>query len=53
MQNKLRTIPGFKKIGEWKRFSLSDSYDLFFAICGSPTELIRVAALGDDLPPEK
>jgi len=33
--------PGMEKV------SLSNSYDLFFAICGSPTELIRVASLGD------
>jgi Glycosyl transferases group 1 len=33
--------PGMEKV------SLNDTYDLFFAICGSPAELIRVAALGN------
>jgi len=33
--------PGMEKV------SLTDTYDLFFTICGSPTELIRVASLGD------
>lgn len=33
--------PGMEKV------SVGDTYDLFFTICGSPTELIRVAALGD------
>jgi len=33
--------PGMEKT------TLNDTYDLFFTICGSPTDLIRVAALGN------
>jgi hypothetical protein len=33
--------PGMEKI------SLNDTYDLLFVICGGPTDLIRVAALGN------
>ena len=33
--------PGMEKI------TLNGTYDLFFAICGSPTDLIRVAVLGN------
>jgi len=33
--------PGMEKV------SVSDTYDLFFTICGCPVDLIRVAALGD------
>src|SRR6266581_37681 len=36
-------VPIFLNPG-MERVSVGDTYDLFFTICGSPTELIRVAA---------
>jgi len=39
-------VPIFLNPG-MEKTSISDTYDIFFAICGSPKDLIRVAALGD------